>query len=39
MIRKRLELYPLIRYASISFIFNYLIISILYVFYVYLPMF
>ncbi len=39
MIRKRLELYPLIRYTSISFIFNYLIISILYVFYVYLPMF
>nr|DAD83218.1 MAG TPA: hypothetical protein [Myoviridae sp. ctzyI3] len=39
MIRKRLELYPLIRYTSISFIFNYLIISILYAFYVYLPMF
>lgn len=39
MIRKRLELYPLIRYTSTSFIFNYLIISVLYVFYVYLPMF
>ncbi len=39
MIRKRLELYPLIRYTSISFIFNYLIISTLHVFYVYLPMF
>lgn len=39
MIRKRLELYPLIRYTSTSFIFNRLTISILHVFYVYLPMF
>ena len=39
MIRKRLELYPLIRYTSMSFIFNHLIISILYMFYVYLRMF
>lgn len=39
MIRKRLELYPLIRYTSKSFIFNHLIISVLCVFYVYLPMF
>lgn len=39
MIRKWLELYPLIRYTSMSFIFNRLIINILHVFYVYLPMF
>jgi hypothetical protein len=38
MIRKWLELYPLIRYTSMSFIFNHLIISILHAFYVYLPM-
>ena len=39
MIRKWLELYPLIRYTSMSFTFNRLIISTLHVFYVYLPMF
>lgn len=38
MIRKQIELYPLIHYISMSFIFNWLIASMLCVYYVYLPM-